>query len=185
MGLLWTWWVTDELPLLPPLPGLHVEAPRESARIAPIIRTPKESIDRDFKSGNQVYLAYLHNNPIAYGWSACHDSMFGQPSVHFHVPAHNLYLHTFVTFSQWRGQGIYPRLLQAILQHHRQRSVERFWIIHQKENTASLRGIAKAGFHIAARVFRSPALGLHLVPYNNDARTWAGAELLGLPILTP
>jgi hypothetical protein len=95
----------------------------------------------------------------------------------------NRYLHYFITLSEWRGQGIYPRLLQYILRHESDEN-ERFWIIHQLSNVASERGIRKAGFCIASKVYFLDTGKLGLVPPPEEIeRAYAGATLLGLPLI--
>ena len=63
----------------------------------------------------------------------------------FSVPIGNRYLWDFATLPSWRGCGIYPALLRAILEDERPQAA-RFWIGHADSNHASGRGIAKAGF---------------------------------------
>jgi hypothetical protein len=98
------------------------------------------------------------------------------------VPEANRYLWGFVTLPSWRGRGIYPRLLQAILLQEAG-DAERFWIVHQLANTASARGIAKAGFHLAGKLYFLREGGIGVTPVGAPDRGSAGADLLGLPIL--
>jgi hypothetical protein len=59
--------------------------------------------------------------------------------------------------------------------------VDRFWILHHRDNTASARGIAKAGFALAAEIWFLDGGGLGLVDVGMPERARAGAALLGLP----
>ncbi|GLV55602.1 hypothetical protein KDH_24460 [Dictyobacter sp. S3.2.2.5] len=99
----------------------------------------------------------------------------------FQVALKGLFLYYFVTLPAWRGQGIYPRLLQHILRSEGEGN-ERFWIVHQHENVASQRGIEKAGFQIASKVYFIAADKLALVPpsVETSERARAGSALLGL-----
>jgi CelD/BcsL family acetyltransferase involved in cellulose biosynthesis len=71
------------------------------------------------------------------------------------------------TAPAFRGQEVYPRVLSALardaLREHR-----RVWIYCLRENRASHRGIAKAGFRLHARMGRSRLFGRTL-------RTWVKA----------
>ncbi len=181
-GYLWTWWKNDAQPLQPLLSGWHVETSDDINFLARLSVISRESVRERLQAGHRPYMAYLETTLVAYGWSAINAAAFGSPSVHFFVPMHNLYLYHFVTLLPWRGHGFYPRLLRDIVQ-RTANTYERFWIIHRFVNTASKKGIAKAGFRIACRVFSANTGGLVLVPDRDQERARAGAKLLGLPLL--
>ncbi|MBC8075410.1 MAG: hypothetical protein H7Y32_04990, partial [Chloroflexales bacterium] len=83
------------------------------------------------------------------------------------------------TLPAWRGIGLYPRLLQAILAAESD-TAARFWIAYLPENHASARGITKAGFRsVGAVVGTDGQLRLHAG--SDGARGIHGAALLGLP----
>jgi GNAT superfamily N-acetyltransferase len=105
---------------------------------------PEADIKEQLWLGHRAYLARLGTLPVAVGWSATGEAALLGGRVTLHVPANNRYLYGFVTHPDWRGRGIYPHLLQSIL-HTEGKEQERFWIIHLLENTASQRGIHKAG----------------------------------------
>ncbi len=75
----------------------------------------------------------------------------------------------FVTFEAWRGRGIYPLLLQAILRTE-QSEAERFWIGHRADNDASKRGILKAGFQLSNIGVMTPDYQPRAVPRGNRER---------------
>ena len=88
----------------------------------------------------------------------------------------------FQTPPAWRGQGIYPRLLQAIL-HNEGVDDRRFWIITAPENVASARGIQKAGFQPVAELAFTQAGRAALAAAECSERVRAGASLLGVPVI--
>ncbi|GCE16127.1 hypothetical protein [Tengunoibacter tsumagoiensis] len=182
VGLVWSWWKHDPLPVLPSIATLQVETTDDLDFIVDLVRILRSDAIARLEAGHRLYIATIEQKPVAYGWAASTKAAFGSPSVHFQVPATDRYLYHFVTFLPWRGQGIYPRLLQAIilreLEHH-----ERFWIIHQITNISSQRGIARAGFHIANRVYRRSDSGLALKAAKDAQRASEGANLLGLPLV--
>jgi GNAT superfamily N-acetyltransferase len=183
-GLIWTWWRGDPLSMLPPLPMLTVEEAGASTHLmAMLMGTSEHEVKVLLQEGHRPYVAYLSGVPVAYGWSATNHASFGEGRVNLQVPANNRYLYDFVTLPTWRGLGIYPRLLQAILSRESQTD-ERFWIIHQLANVASQRGIARAGFHIATRVHFTSNDRLVLVsPEGENPRAQAGAVVFGLPLI--
>lgn len=181
-GYLWTWWKQDTLPVLDPLADWHVETSNDRNFLAKLSVLSHQEAEKRLQAGHQAYVAYIGDVIVAYGWTAHNSAAFGSPSVHFTVPAGDLYLYHFVTLLPWRGRGCYPRLLQTIIQRESS-GVERFWIIHQLKNIASQRGIARAGFQIAIGVFSTRDNGLVLVPERHPERALAGSKLLGLPLL--
>jgi GNAT superfamily N-acetyltransferase len=102
-------------------------------------------IEHRLEHGNACYIARLHGASAAYGWVAAADADIGELVLPFRLHGSNRYLWDFQTLPEWRGRGIYPLLLQAILTDQRSES-HRFWIITAPENRASARGIDKAGF---------------------------------------
>lgn len=150
--------------------------------LAALMDVADDDVATTLHEGHHAYIAYISNIPVAYGWSATNRANFGEGRVHFRVSANQRYLYNFVTLPRWRGLGIYPRLLQSILATESSEH-ERFWIVHQLANTASQRGIARAGFQIASSVHFTENDSLMLVAERTNQRAQAGAELLGLPLL--
>lgn len=183
-GLLWTWWQSDALPSLAPLPDFTVTSSIDEDIPATVLEISDAEKLELIQRGHHPYLARLGTQAVAYGWSASGQARFGGGLVTFQLPARNRYLYDFVTLPAWRGQGIYPHLLQAIL---RRESGEhdRFWIIHQSSNIASERGIRKAGFILACNVYfqQDGSLAL-LAAAGASERACAGAALLGLPLIS-
>ncbi len=209
-GLLWTWWRGDPLPTLPPLPTFTVAETESSHQMATLMDIPEADVAAMLQEGHRPYVAHLSTGPVGYGWSATNRAAFGEGRVKFRVPATDRYLYYFVTLPAWRGMGIYPRLLQAILNRESRnalvdgrggvdprlntcsggghprpcRQPERFWIVHQLANVASSRGIARAGFRIASKVYFRGNDRLVLVSSAEESRRGrAGAALLGLPLV--
>jgi GNAT superfamily N-acetyltransferase len=183
-GMLCSWWRGDPLVPLTPLTGLRVTAPEELDVLQRLSGLSEAMLDERLRSAHRPYLAWLDATPVAYGWSAAGRTRFGSPPVTFDVPPGNRYLVDFATLPEWRGRGIYPRLLQAILTLE-SAGVERFWVLHHRENRASARGIAKAGFSRVAEIWFLDQGGLGLVGSGTDERVVAGARLLDLPIARP
>ncbi|MGH9176090.1 MAG: GNAT family N-acetyltransferase, partial [Vicinamibacterales bacterium] len=84
----------------------------------------------------------------------------------------------FVTVPAWRGQGIYSALLQAILCGE---AADRFWIGHDIGNTASARGILKAGFTSVGAAVQCADGVLRYRRASDDERSRAAQALLGMP----
>lgn len=177
-GLLYTWWRGDPLPELPDVPGLSVERlDREAALDADIGLDADEVLGR-LDQGHALYVAWLGNEAVAWGWSASQRADIGELGISMTMPPANRYLWDFVTLPQWRGQGIYGHIIQVMLRD--QPDVERFWIGHDYGNIASGRGILRSGFHLTGELFEDES-GYYLVPVDHPERTPVGAKILGVP----
>jgi len=67
-----------------------------------------------------------------------------------------------LTLPEFRGKGIYPAALQAILQYLRERGYRRCFICVKADNEPSIRGIEKAGFERLGAVRLRKMLGLQV-----------------------
>ena len=117
--------------------------------------------------------------PAAYGWVATLSASIGELSLEFSLPASDRYLWDFVTLPEWRGRGIYPRLLQGIVEAEGVQA-ERFWIIHAPENAASGSGVTKAGFESVGDLSFLREAGVGTVALARADRARVGAALLGV-----
>ena len=181
MWLLWSWCRGDALPSCESVSGLTVEASTHVELLSQLMNIPEAALSEQLALGHRAYLARMPTLPVACGWSATGEVTLLGGRVTLHVPANHRYLYGFVTHPDWRGRGIYPHLLQAILRTEEQ---EHFWIIHLQENTPSQRGIHKAGFLLAGRLSFLPTGGLGLIaPPGASSRAQVAHHLLGLPII--
>lgn len=143
-GYRYTWWREDELPPLPPIPHFRVEPQPDPPLLAHLHQLYLSAIQDRLLAGHRPYLAFLGDSPVACGWVATQTERIG-PGLEWPLAASEYSLWDFVTLPAWRGQGFYPHLLQTTLQFEMAQA-ERFWIGHTPENSASRRGILKAGF---------------------------------------
>lgn len=172
------WWRDDPHLPLEPVHGFQVTRSTDVARITALAGiTSHEAITR-LHNGHRLYVGWLHGEPVAYGWSATHSAAIGEIGCSFAVPAGERYLWDFATLPAWRGYGLYPRLLQAILAAECTEATQ-FWIAYLPENSASERGIAKAGFRSVGAVV-GDGRRLRFQPLTDDMRSMRGAALLGL-----
>ncbi|HEV2642427.1 MAG TPA: hypothetical protein VGT98_06960 [Candidatus Elarobacter sp.] len=100
---------------------------------------------RRLDAGHRAYVAVCDGQRAAWGWVATRSAEIGEVGASFTLPAGERYLWNFVTLANFRGRGIYPRLLEAIVRAE-SREAARFWIAYAPENRASGAGIRKAGF---------------------------------------
>ena len=177
-----SWWRGDVLPLLAPLPHLAVSASYAPPLLARLAHGDEADLATRLDDGHRPYVAWLGAIPVAYGWVATRSATVGELDLTLVLPPSDRYLWDVATLPGWRGRGIYPRLLQAILAAEAP-GPERFWIIHAPENRASAAGIATAGFAPVVELSVQAAGGVGLAALGPPERVDAAAALVGVPPL--
>ena len=167
------WWRGDPLPALPPLPEFTVEWAPDSALVERLTGLPRAEVQRRHANGNQAVAALLADEPAGYGWVARERGAIAELDFAFALPPGNRYLWDFATLAQYRGRGVYPHLLQAILRQESASGAERIWIGYEAGNGASARGIAKAGFAEVGDLVTEDARVTGLVLYGAGERARA------------
>ncbi len=175
-----TWWVSDPLMQLTPLSGFHVRLSADDTQLAAINHITLAEVERRRRAGHLPYVGYMHEKAVTYGWVATRQASIGELNLVFPIAADSRYLWDFATLPDWQGRGLYPRLLQAIVQAER---AERFWIIHAPENLPSGAGMQKAGFQAVGQLSFQRDNSLGLIPFDLPERAHIGAALLGVPMI--
>ncbi|MBX3057547.1 MAG: GNAT family N-acetyltransferase [Anaerolineae bacterium] len=176
-----TWWRGDFLPTLPPLTNFHVQKIQQTGLLAALCRLDGREIHRRRQQGHRPYVAIWQGSPVAYGWVATQRADIGELGLDFRLPPQHRYLWDFATLPAYRGQGIYPRLLQEILVQEASAAAY-FWIIRAPENGASGAGIHKAGFTAVGHLSLLANGRTALAVTGNRERAKVGAGLLGVPL---
>jgi GNAT superfamily N-acetyltransferase len=182
--LFYSWWRSDRSANLAHLPGFDVEVAENYRLVAELARLDLAEILARVRDGHRPYIARLSGAPVAYGWSAVSRASIGELGLEFAIPTGNCYLWDFATLPEWRGIGLYPLLLHAILRRESSHA-ERFWIGHVGGNNASMRGIVKAGFSAVGATERRDGQALTFAATGPAIRAQAGADLLGLRMFSP
>ncbi|HCI80474.1 MAG TPA: N-acetyltransferase, partial [Ktedonobacter sp.] len=121
-----TWWRGDSLPKLAPLPTFSANTSNDIPLLSQLAHLTEQEVQNRIQKGNRPYIAFMGETATAYGWVATRMSGIAELQFSFDIPSGNLYLWDFLTLPQWRGQGIYPHLLQAIIE--QEHATQRFWI---------------------------------------------------------
>lgn len=176
---LMSWWRPDALPELPALPGFRARRTDDVEQIAALNRIDVEEARARLRDGHHAYVATLNGRPVGYGWAATRRASIGELNLAFALPRDERYLWDFATLPAYRGLGIYPRLLQAML---RAEASTRAWILHAPENLPSGAGIARAGFRPVGRLgFRADG-SVALGELRDEVRAWWGASIFGVEL---
>jgi RimJ/RimL family protein N-acetyltransferase len=178
-----TFWIEDSITTLPPLSGFTADPALDWHELAKINHlSDAEVIDR-LKDGHHPYVARIDGHPVAYGWLATSKISIGELNINVDLSPDDRYLWDFATLPHWQGRGLYPRLLQSILDQESQ-NAKRFWIIHAPENLPSGAGMNKAGFEFVGQLSFTVDGKVGLAPYPDSTdRARFGAELLQVPLI--
>lgn len=149
---LYTFTTNKKLPALPHADGLHIEESADINLLAAISGATQAEITSRFANDHVAFVAFMKGEIAAFGWMARGKALIGELNHEFIVPESNRYLWNFRTFPAFRGLGIYPALLQYIIQFESSRAGH-YWIIHAPENRASESGILRAGFEYVGKLF--------------------------------
>lgn len=175
-----TWWASDPLLDLAPLSDFHVRSTQDDALLARINSILIAEVEQRRRGGHEPYMGFIGKTAVTYGWVARREASIGELNLAFSIPTDSRYLWDFATLPEWQGRGLYPRLLQAIVQ---MEQAERFWIIHAPENLPSGVGMQKAGFQAVGQLSFQRDNSLGLIPFGSQERARVGADLLGVPII--
>jgi GNAT superfamily N-acetyltransferase len=177
-----TWWRGDPLINLPPLADFTVRLAEDATELARLNNITVEEVQQRIQAGHRPSIGYLGPRPVTYGWAATRQASIGELKLAFPIAEGERYLWDFATLPAWRGLGLYPRLLQAIVQAE---PADRFWIIHAPENLPSGAGMQKAGFQAVGQLsFRSDGrVGLIPTGARQRERAITGAARLGVPLI--
>ena len=175
-----TWWASDPWIDLAPLTDFHVRLATDDAQLATLNRIPVAEVTQRRHAGHLPYVGYMDGAAVTYGWVATRQASIGELKLAFSIDADSRYLWDFATLAEWQGKGLYPRLLQGMVDAER---AERFWILHAPENLPSGAGIQKAGFQVVGQLSFQHDNTLGLIPFGKPERARIGAELLGVALI--
>jgi GNAT superfamily N-acetyltransferase len=183
VGRFHAWWRGDPLPALPGLSDLSIFPSDDVRTLAQLLAIDAREIEERMRRGDRPWLARIAGAVVGWGWSAAAELSIGELGISRPIPPGNRYLWDFFTVPPWRGRGIYPRLLQAIVS--REVDADRFWLGHDLDNAASARGVAKSGFRQAGVLYRRENETFVLVPSEPLDRAVAAASLFGVGFVDP
>jgi GNAT superfamily N-acetyltransferase len=178
-----TYWIEDPLTPLPALPGFDVVIDLDYHELSKINRLSQAEGLARLNGGHLPYVARMDGQPVGYGWVATRNASIGELDLNFNLSPNDRYLWDFATLPDWQGRGLYPRLLQTILERE-SKNANRFWIIHAPENLPSGAGMNKAGFEFVGQLSFTSEGSVGLAPFSDTLdRANCGANLLNVPLI--
>ena len=131
-----------------------------------------------FARGEQFWTAQHGDKILSYCWATREPVDIGEIRCIIAPRGDEVYLYDAFTFAEYRGQNLYPALLQQVLGYNRQQGKRRALIFVLSDNTASIRGVQKAGFREFQRVTYQNILGFARYTYRPLLNASAGVDLL-------
>ncbi len=178
-----TFWTNDNFIALDSLPGFTAGPALDTHELAEINHISHAEVMSRLMNGHRPYVAQMDGQPVVYGWLATSKISIGELDIQVELPQDDRYLWDFATLPAWQGHGLYPRLLQSILEQESQ-NAKRFWIIHAPENLPSGAGLGKAGFEFVGQLSYTVDGKVGLAPYaDTTERARVGADLLQVPLI--
>lgn len=106
----------------------------------------KTFINRLNNGRNTCYMAVWKNEPAGYAWAARRHLYMETLDYTFPLKPDELFIYSCYVEKYARGKGIYPLMLHKALQDHSESMYRCAYIGVSSSNSASIRGIEKAGF---------------------------------------
>lgn len=106
-----------------------------------------EAVYRDrLRSGHELLVGLLDDDVVFSAWLADTVLRVDELRWYWHVQRDDMVIYDVITAAHARGRGIYPAALRFARTLAVRRGLRRCWIYAEHGNSASRRGIEKAGF---------------------------------------
>ena len=116
----------------------------------------KDRFNKYLNGGERGYYVYWEDKVISCGWVYINSKSSKTKNKYIVIPKGFAWLHDFWTHPEFRGRGIYPALLQFICKEILSKRLvllpSNILIDTDCSNTASNRGIQKAGFEFIGNI---------------------------------
>jgi len=152
-GTIWMLNLDQESPAL--TPRIPADFRRVTPDFAPALASSIDSlslteITRRLESGRQCYAAWVDDQVAAYGWVSFVEEDIGELNLRIKLLPGEAYIWDCATLPAFREKLLYSALLIYILGELRAQNLCRAWIGADRDNIASQKGMARAGFHHVA-----------------------------------
>lgn len=145
-----------------PIPEIEAEEGAEYYLLNPETRAEVESltslmgeevVNARFDQGEVCGVAWFNSAVVSYCWVAFQQAKVGEINRIIKLRRNELYLYDAFTLPHYRGKGLFPALLIAILGLARSQGYSRALIFSLRENRPSVIGIEKAGFRLLQSIY--------------------------------
>lgn len=165
-GTIWALNLDEPRPVVMPL--IAATFRRLGPESAPLLAAVASGIAqaeilRRFEAGRRCYTAWAGDKLAAYGWVSFDEEYVGELNLRVRLLPGEAYIWDCFTLPAFRQNHLYSALLDYMVRELRADPLCRAWIGADRENLASQRGIARAGFKAAADMVVARVLAMRLV----------------------
>ena len=118
-------------------------------------------IRQRFEIGRRCYAAWVDGELASYGWVSFDEEFVGELNLQLRFLPGEAYIWDCATKPAFRQNHLYSSLLVHIAEELQAENICRIWIGADRNNVASHRGIARAGFRSIADLLVARDPGLH------------------------
>ena len=136
------------------------DRPFDLGRVPPLIL--KERLSH----GDRIFVALCQSKAVGYIFAADEKCWVSEIDDNLIINSHEIYLYDAYTNPDLRGNLIYPTLLTYATKFYKKLSYSTVIICSTTSNTASMRGIKKAGFYCYQTIDFLNLFGLKIWSYN-------------------
>jgi len=111
-----------------------------------------------FARGSRCYVVRVAGALASYGWVSFGEEWISELGLHIRLAPGEVYIWDCATLPAYRGQGLYPALLEHIVNDLSAEGLRRAWIGADTGSMASQKGIIRAGFQPIADFYLAPAV---------------------------
>lgn len=165
------------------IPKVSVEYQRLDARAWAVQRQTASFPERHlyparFARDEHLWTVQQADAILGYCWATQEPVEIGEIRCVMSPRRDEVYFYDAFTFAEHRGQNLYPALLQSMLDSSRAAGLRRALIFVMHDNTASIRGVQKAGFREFQRVICRNLFGFVRYAFQPSLNAPAGVALL-------
>ena len=164
-GTIWMMNLDEPTPVI--MPRVHAEFRRLDSDSVPALASAMgcdaSQIFNRLETGRHCYAAWADGQIAAYGWVSFEDESIGELNLRIILLPGEVYIWDCATLPAFREKLLYSALLIYILGELRAQQLCRAWIGADLANTASQKGMARAGFHHVADLVIERVLAIRQV----------------------
>ncbi len=112
-----------------------------------------------FDRGETCFYATHEGHIVSYIWGSRGKVGVEEISMAVRTVPSEIYLYDAFTLEPWRGNNLYPSVLQRSIEFGRELGLVRSTIFVEARNTPSIRGVKKAGFTLFQKLLLKTFLG--------------------------
>ncbi|MED5578825.1 MAG: hypothetical protein VX794_02220 [Nitrospinota bacterium] len=140
----------------------------------------KRIIDPRFDRGEKCYAALVDERITSYIWSSRGSVGVDEINMAIKPSTDEVYLYDAFTIKKWRGNNLYPSILQLALENAEKENIKRTMIFVGSNNTASRKGVIKAGFKLFQTLYYKRFLFFTSSKLSEPIENHSSAQFIGL-----